>query len=163
MEARIVAVPEWTAVTPRRLARLFRAREMRAEGKGIVVQVVERELAGPRGVSRTPVGVRSTPSCRNSLKSGVRILDEQPKGDRAHLMLELKLHVKLNRVAAVSDIVRWIIGAVTKGQREAKLPCIEIHRSEDVPRAENGMGGFEHGWLPPLQCRVDPGQADVLG
>jgi hypothetical protein len=47
MEAGIVAVPEWTAVTPRRLARLFRAREMRVEGKGIAVQVVERELAGP--------------------------------------------------------------------------------------------------------------------
>jgi hypothetical protein len=48
-------------------------------------------------------------------------------------VLELKLHVELDRVTAKSDVVRRI-GVVSKGQLEAKLLDVELNGPLDVPR-----------------------------
>jgi hypothetical protein len=73
----------------------------------------------------------------------VWIVHQKSQADCPHLMLELKLHVKLDRVTAKSDVVRWI-GFVPKGQLESKLLGVERNRSLDVPRAENRVRFFEH-------------------
>jgi hypothetical protein len=77
----------------------------------------------------------------------VWIVHQKPQADCPHLMLELKLHVKLDRVTAKSDVVRWI-GFVPKGQLESKLLGVERNRPLDVPRADNRVGFFEH-------CRLE--------
>ena len=58
-------------------------------------------------------------------------------------MLELKLHMKFDRVSAKPDVVRWI-GLVSESQLEAKPPGVELNRPLDVARAENRVGIFEH-------------------
>ena len=58
-------------------------------------------------------------------------------------MLELKLHMKFDRVSAKPDVVRWI-GLVSESQLEAKPPGVELNRPLDVARAENRVGFFEH-------------------
>jgi hypothetical protein len=45
----------------------------------------------------------------------VWVFYQKAQADCAHLMLELKLHVKFDGVAAKTDVVRWI-GFVSKGQ-----------------------------------------------
>ena len=57
-------------------------------------------------------------------------------------MLELKLHVELDRVTAKSDVVRRI-GVVSKGQLKAKLLGVELNGPLDVPRAENRVSFLE--------------------
>jgi hypothetical protein len=73
----------------------------------------------------------------------VWIVHQKPQADCPHLMLELKLHVKLDRVTAKPDVVRWI-GFVSKGQLESKLLGVERNRPLDVPPAENRVSFFEH-------------------
>jgi hypothetical protein len=55
-------------------------------------------------------------------------------------VLELKLHVELDRVTAKSDVVRRI---VSKGQLKAKLLGVELNGPLDVPRAENRVSFLE--------------------
>src|SRR5262249_17856201 len=73
----------------------------------------------------------------------VWVLHQKPQADSAHFVLELKLHVELDRVTAKSNVVRRIT-FVAEGQLEAKLLGVEPNRSLDVSRAENRMGLFEH-------------------
>jgi hypothetical protein len=73
----------------------------------------------------------------------VWIFHQKPQADCPHLMLELKLHVKLDGVTAKPDVVRWI-GFVSKGQLESKLLGVERNRPLDVPRTENRVRFFEH-------------------
>jgi hypothetical protein len=68
------------------------------------------------------------------------------QADGPHFVLELNLHVELDRVTAKSDVVRWIV-FVSKGQLEAKLLGVELNRPLDVPRAENRVDFFERGRL----------------
>ena len=46
-------------------------------------------------------------------------------------MLELKLHVELDRVSAKSDVVRWI-GFVLKSQPETKLLGVKLNRPPET-------------------------------
>jgi hypothetical protein len=73
----------------------------------------------------------------------VWIIHQKSQADCPHLMLKLKLQVKLDGVTAKPDVVRWI-GFVSKDQLESKLPGVELNRPLDVPRAENRVRFFEH-------------------
>ena len=84
----------------------------------------------------------------------VWVLDQKPQTDGPHFVLELKLHVELDRVTAKSDVVRRI-GFVAKGQLEAKLLGVEINRPLDVPRSENRVDFFEHCRLRYTMIAVD--------
>jgi hypothetical protein len=86
----------------------------------------------------------------------VWIVQQKSQADCPPLMLEPKLHVKLDRVTAKSDVVRWI-GFVPKGQLESKLLGVERDRSLDVPRAENRVRFFEHCrlWGLPGFCSIN--------
>jgi hypothetical protein len=81
------------------------------------------------------------------VEKSIRVLHQESQADRAHLALELKLHVEDDRVAAKPDVVRWI-GFVSKGQLEAKLLRIEADCPLDVARAENRVRFIEHRRLP---------------
>ena len=58
-------------------------------------------------------------------------------------MLELKLHVEFDRVAAEADVV-WRISYVIESQCEAKLLSVELNRPLNVPRPKNGVDLLEH-------------------
>ena len=77
----------------------------------------------------------------------VWVLHQKPQADRAHFVLELKLHVEFDRVSSKSDVVRWI-GFVFKSQLEAKLLSVELNRPLDIPRTQNRVSFFEHWRLP---------------
>jgi hypothetical protein len=61
----------------------------------------------------------------------VWVLREKPQADGAHFVLELKLHVELDRVSAKSDVVRWI-GFVLKSQPETKLLGVKLNRPPET-------------------------------
>jgi hypothetical protein len=74
----------------------------------------------------------------------VRIGDEKSQPRRTHFVLELELHVELDRVATETDVVRWI-AVVGEGKLESKLSRVKRDRAGDVARAENRLGHPEHG------------------
>src|SRR6185369_8010532 len=101
----------------------------------VAVQIIESEFArSPRRIADA-VGRTLDATLPVFVEERVRVLDEKPQADRAHLVLELKLHVELDRVAPKPDIVRRI--GVAEGQLEAQLLGIEVDRASHVARAEN--------------------------
>src|SRR6516162_8839212 len=103
---------------------LFRAGQISIEGEGVAVQVIEGEFArSPRGILNG-VGSALDPTLPILIEERVRVLNQKPQANAAHFVLELKLHVELDRVTTKSDII-WRIGVVLKGQLEAKLLGVE--------------------------------------
>src|SRR5215831_4001289 len=132
---------------------------MPIEGKCVAIQVIEGKFARSPRCILDFVGSAPDTTLPIFIEERVWILNQKPQANAAHFVLELKLHVELDRVAAKSDIIRCI-GVVLKGQPEAKLLGVEPDRPMDVPRAENRMGFFEHCWLryhhPWQSSLVDP-------
>jgi hypothetical protein len=88
------------------------------------------------------------------IEEQVRVLYEKPQADGPHFVLELKLHVELDRVTAKSDVVRRI-GLVSEGQLEAKLLGVKRCGPLDVPRAKNRVSFFETLQVPKQVIAAD--------
>jgi len=122
---------------------LLRACQAAIESEGVVIQIVEGELARPPLSIVQEVGGALDATLSIIVEERVRVLDQKAQADCGHFVLELKLHVEFDCVTAEADIVRWI-GFISKGEPEAKLPRVEFNRPFDVPRAKNWVGFFEH-------------------
>src|SRR5258708_3872292 len=77
----------------RMLVLLLRAPQVAVERECIPIQVVEGELTRPpRGIADA-VGTTLDAAFPVFVEEYVRVLHEKPQANRAHLVLELKLHV----------------------------------------------------------------------
>src|SRR5579859_1141198 len=140
-------------VTLRHQPLLLRTRQIPVEGERVAVYIVEGEFARtPRRVAYA-FGIAFDTTQPVLVEDGVRVLYQKAQADRAHLVLELKLHVELDRVTSKPDVVRRV-GLVAKGQLEAKLVGVEHNRPLDVPRAENRVSFPEHGKLRSSSSRL---------
>jgi len=111
--------------------------------KSVAIQIIEGEFARAPLSIVNAIGSALDATLPVFVEKRVRVLYQKPQADGPHFVLELKLHMELDRVTAKSDVVRWIV-LVSKGQLEAKLLGVELDRPLDVPRAENRVGFFEH-------------------
>ena len=107
-------------------------RQLPIEGQCVAIYIVESEFA------RSPGGVAK--SIRSALdtalpvfaKERIWVRYQKPQADRTHLMLELKLHVQLDRVAPKSDVVRSV-NVVLEGQRESGAARVASAFEEGLP------------------------------
>src|SRR3954464_6430438 len=107
------------------LGLLLRATEVAVERECIPIQVVEGELTrSPRRIADA-VGTALDAAFPVFVEECIGVLHEEPQANRAHLVLELKLHVQFDCVAAKSDVIRWI-GFVPKRELKAKSLGIEL-------------------------------------
>src|SRR5712672_2287415 len=127
----------------RRMPPLLRACQIPVEGKSVAIQIIEGEFARPPRSIANAIGSALEASLPVFVEKRVWVLDQKAQADGPHFVIELKLHVELDRVTAKSDVVRRI-GVVSKGQLEAKLPGVELNGPLDVPRAENRVSFLEH-------------------
>src|SRR5262249_33685485 len=82
----------------------------------------------------------------------IRVSHEKPQANRAHLVLELKLHVEFDRVPSKSDVIRRI-GLVPKGELKTQALGVKLDRALDVAGAENRVRFFEHGKIKTFGCQ----------
>src|SRR5882724_7088671 len=113
------------------LSGLFRAPQVAVERECIPIHVVEGELARPpRGIADA-TGTALDTVFPIFAEECVRVLHEKPQANRAHLVLELKLHVQLDCVAPKPHVIRWI-GFVPKRELKAKSLGVELDGAFDV-------------------------------
>src|SRR5262245_17565987 len=120
---------------------------MPVEGERIAIQIIEGELTCPPRSIANAVGRALDATLPVFVVECVRVRYQKPQADGAHFVLELKLHVQLNGVTAISDVIRRI-GVVFKGELEPKLLSIELNRTLDIPCADNRVSFPEHCRLP---------------
>jgi hypothetical protein len=80
------------------------------------------------------------------------VVHEKPQANCAHLVLELKLHVELDRVPSKSDVIRRI-GFVSKRELKAKSLRVELDRALYVASAYNRVRLFEHKKIQTRGCK----------
>ncbi len=114
-----------------------------------MVQIVQGELAGlPRRVAHL-VGMALDAAFPVLAKERVGVFDQEAKADRAHLVLELELHVQPDGVAAEDDVVRRLLSArVAEDQPKAELPGVEVDGPPDVAGAHDRVRFLEHRGSP---------------
>jgi len=131
---------------------LFRTPQVAVEREGIPIQIVKGELTRPpRGITDA-AGTALDAAFPVFVEECVRVLHEKPQANRAHLVLELKLHVQLDCVAPKPHIIRWI-GFVPKRELKAKSPGVELDGAFDVACAQNWVRHFEHRKIPICKRR----------
>jgi hypothetical protein len=116
---------------------------MPVEGESVAVQIIKVEFAGNPGSVANAIGGALNATFPEFGEERVWILYQKPQSDRAHFVVELKLHVELDRITAESDVIRRI-GLVSKSQIEAELLGVELNRPLDLPRADNWVSFLEH-------------------
>src|ERR1043166_7172300 len=114
-------------------------RQLPIEGQCVVIDVVESEFARSPGRVAESIGGALDPALPVFAKERIWVCHQQPQPDCAHLMLELKLHVQLNRVAPESDVVGGV-NVVLEGQRESKLVRVELRSEEHTPELQSRFG-----------------------
>jgi hypothetical protein len=113
------------------LVLLIRAHQVAVERECITIHVVEGELIRPpRGIADA-VGTALDTALPVFGEKCVWVIHEKPQANPAHLVLELKLHVKLDCVAPKPDVIRWI-GFVPKRELKAKSLGVELDGAFDV-------------------------------
>src|SRR5262249_44279317 len=83
-----------------RLRPLLRVGQVAVEGQSVAVQIIERELARPPWSIANAIGTACDATLPVFVEERVRVVHQKPQADGAHLVLELKLHVELDRVTA---------------------------------------------------------------
>src|SRR6185369_9929547 len=108
----------------------FYARQVAVERERISIEVVKGKLTrAPRGIADA-AGTALDTALPVLGEECVWIVHEKSQANRTHLVLVLKLHVKFDRVAPKTDVIRWI-GFVPKRELEAKLLGVESDGSFD--------------------------------
>ena len=125
----------------RMLALLLRAPQVAVERECIPIHVVEGELSRPPMGIADAVGTALDAAFPVFVEECVRVLHEKPQANRAHLVLELKLHVKLDCVAPKPDVIRGI-GFVPKCELKAKSLGVELDGAFDVACPYNRVRFF---------------------
>src|SRR6476659_6448387 len=109
----------------RMLVRLLSVPQVAVECECITIWVVEGELTcSPRSIADAG-GSALNAAFSVFVEECVRVLHAKPQANRAHLVLELKLHVQLDCVTPKPNVIRWI-GFVPKRELKAKSLGVEL-------------------------------------
>ena len=114
-----------------------------------MIRIVERKLACAPSSIANAAGTALNSLLTVFTEKSVRVIHQNAHSNAAHLVLVLELHVDLYVVPSQADVIRCFC-VVSKGELETKSLGIERYTAQDLPRPNNRMSLFEHGF----ECRM---------